>query len=626
MPAEPWKQSGHPQYAVHVAKPDTLDQYCAMRLGRVELLAVEAALTAAAGYVGSRVAGAGGAVVGGLAGLGVSALGETGRRLLDNRDSRQKIRDRIFCPPYVVDSPAAARTPATMLIAERALVPFIGRDAQLGDLIRWCKESDGEPLRVLSGAGGVGKTRLAHELASRLDGWDCVWLRAGCEAEAVGAVRRYRSLIIVDYAETRPRGSLADLVWNLAWPPNRRGIRVLLIVRALGDWWHELAGKTESVWARTILERAQILRLGSLKQGAQSFRNYYAAAIQAFSNELGIAQSNPEVPEIQRDVPILVVHIAALVNVLDYSGIPGKQGNEFLSRLLGHEDRYWQRSAEACGLSQLSRTARHQCVAELCLSGADHEAAAVDLLSRVPELADSPIATRRAVARWLHSLYPGDEDHLIGTLQPHLLAEHLVVGELSADREFLHNSITKASQKIAHHAFTVLGYAAEHDNNVTPILREILQRDPDRMLLPAISAATETGRLVEAIAGTIRTTPLSARQLAKIAAAIPKESRVLSQAGTSARRKLIEAGHAELNKAKAKASPDDRTKNQHRSQQLLAEFAQTAQFFRDKVKEEPELFREDLLNCLRLQKAVLTDLGRTAEAAKVELEIARIRI
>ena len=62
---------------------------------------------------------------------------------------------------------------------------------------------------LLTGAGGVGKTRLALGLAEeqRKAGWLCRMVRIGGEARVVAAARavsRGGVLLIVDYAETRP--------------------------------------------------------------------------------------------------------------------------------------------------------------------------------------------------------------------------------------------------------------------------------------------------------------------------------------------------------------------------------------------------------------------------------------
>ena len=63
---------------------------------------------------------------------------------------------------------------AALLSAYRAdVVPLIGRDREMADLQRWLDGADLVSIRVLVGAGGRGKTRLALELARAIskEGW-----------------------------------------------------------------------------------------------------------------------------------------------------------------------------------------------------------------------------------------------------------------------------------------------------------------------------------------------------------------------------------------------------------------------------------------------------------------------
>lgn len=107
---------------------------------------------------------------------------------------------------------------AFLLRPERAVVPFIdGRAAELEALRAWCGPGAPQSVRVLVGAGGVGKTRLAWELAAgfkaprrgrrRPDADRGAWLvAAGREDDAVQAARGVVTgpvLLVVDYAETR---------------------------------------------------------------------------------------------------------------------------------------------------------------------------------------------------------------------------------------------------------------------------------------------------------------------------------------------------------------------------------------------------------------------------------------
>jgi hypothetical protein len=591
-----------------------------MALRRLGLLGVMAALTAAAAYVGARLAGPDGAVVGAVSGVAISALGETARRWFDRLEDRRRLRTRVFLPETAMAIKGSELSPAALLAPEQATVPFIGRKKELLELINWCVDRSPDPLRLLVGAGGTGKTRLVRELAAGLNGWDCRWVQHGQEGDAIDAARRRKSLIVVDYAETRPRGSLIRLVTQLAWPP-RQGVRVLLIARAVGDWWAELGGETQTLRERTVLQNAKRTTLHALAYDHSIFEQHLHAAIRAFCEKLSASLPPTATVDLHHDASILMIHIAALVAVLESGDQSHGQQGEVLSRLLDHEDRYWQRSAKSHGLTWLSRAARCQSVAELCLSGATVLADAAELLKRIPELADSVAAPRYGVARWLQDLYPGEGANQLSSLRPHLLAEYLVVRELAADAEFADHALHDLSVDVARHALITLGYAAEHEQRAIPLALEVITADPVRMIPPAVSAAVETGvSLDTALAAQIPLASLDLLQLARISAAIPLKSKSLDRTAVVVRKRLVETGEEELMRLR-KPSVDHN--ELERRQVELMEFARVLKDQQGTVP--PATIHANLLTALQVQKDVLTASKWQSEVESISKEIAWIK-
>ena len=79
----------------------------------------------------------------------------------------------VGLPPPYQPLDDATRAPARLLLPDRGIVPFTGRGSQLR--VAAVEPTGGRlALRVLTGAGGAGKTRLAAELCARLagDGFD----------------------------------------------------------------------------------------------------------------------------------------------------------------------------------------------------------------------------------------------------------------------------------------------------------------------------------------------------------------------------------------------------------------------------------------------------------------------
>ncbi|MGC5664853.1 hypothetical protein ACN261_31175 [Micromonospora sp. WMMD723] len=126
-------------------------------------------------------------------------------RLAAQREARRHGEDAL----RVVTSAELPASVAWLLHPGREVVDFLGRGWVLRQLESWAADPDAVAVRLLTGAGGVGKTRLAREFAGRLPGWRCEWIHAGAEEQtatliASGGVPS-RLLVVVDYAETRDR-------------------------------------------------------------------------------------------------------------------------------------------------------------------------------------------------------------------------------------------------------------------------------------------------------------------------------------------------------------------------------------------------------------------------------------
>ncbi len=97
---------------------------------------------------------------------------------------------REVAPVMVQPAAVRADSVAQLLDPQLGVVPFFGRADECAGLRAWCADEHAGKLRIVTGAGGVGKTRLALWLDDALSGrgWECVWVRDGCEADAVTGV------------------------------------------------------------------------------------------------------------------------------------------------------------------------------------------------------------------------------------------------------------------------------------------------------------------------------------------------------------------------------------------------------------------------------------------------------
>src|SRR6266404_3197168 len=152
----------------------------------------------------------------------------------------------MFTPPAHARQP---KSPAELLRADvEAVRWFDERNAQLGELVDWCSDQEEAfAARLIIGAGGLGKTRLARHLAALMRDRD--WLTGMVFAEtgeALPAVPMSRLstctlplLLVVDYSETRPdviRRVVESLDVESGAPT-----RLLMLARSAGQWWERLA-------------------------------------------------------------------------------------------------------------------------------------------------------------------------------------------------------------------------------------------------------------------------------------------------------------------------------------------------------------------------------------------------
>jgi tetratricopeptide (TPR) repeat protein len=432
--------------------------------------------------------------------------------------------------------------PAGLLRADRHVVPFDGRGDEYAELREWCRD-DKPPVRLLTGPGGVGKTRLALELGRYLRscGWQVIVVGAGQEAEALRRLRattRGSLLLVVDYAETR--SGLVELLRSV--PDHSAHVRVLLIARSVGDWWDRLGADVPAV--RRLVRTQTTMEL-STELSEAACRAELVRAVPHFAGALGVAAPDHVDVSVPGVAPRLVLHAAALVAVLRAADggqlTPAGQvvaDLGVLDELLGHEQRYWAQSAAQAGLAGISGVALRRAVAVSCLLPAEDEAAAARLLRRVPDLVDGE-GPRRQVARWLAQLYPG-RTGFWGSLQPDLVAEAHVIAEVTRCPELVLTGLDELRPPQARQLLTVLSLAAAHRPADRWVLEKLLRAELDRLLPAALAVATASGgALCRVLVRVLATAPLTPRRLRQIDREIPYPSTALAGAAVAVARRVL---------------------------------------------------------------------------------------
>jgi tetratricopeptide (TPR) repeat protein len=489
------------------------------------------------------------------------AAGAFAPELVKGRQERDERLERVLDLQQVRVRPSLA----DLLRPERAAVDFVGRSAELRELTRWAEDAQGGPLCLMVGPGGVGKSRLTVEFAARMSGrgWSVHWVRDGQEARALSVtravVRRKPLLLVVDYAETR--GGLAGLLHEIAVAldvgdarAERAGggsgrVRVLLIARVDGEWWQRLA--TGEAAVREVVRRAGILRVEAELGAGLSPDELVARAVARFAELLGTVVPADWRVEVPQGARVLVLHAAALVVALGSGGSQaGAQAQTdpvrlvaeigVLDKLIEHESRLWLHSVPEPLAATGERGARRIVTAAALFSLPD-ERQAVAVLSRVPELADPWRAM--IAARWVRELYPPEGPGLwCGALGPDLLAERIVVRTLFESAGVAAALFAGAGAEQAAEGLTILTRAGQHHEDAETLIEEVVSADPSRMAGPAVTVAVETGGAIgRVLARVLARAPLGARELDRIAQAMPFPSLALADAAAVVAGRAIEA-------------------------------------------------------------------------------------
>ncbi|MFG1946135.1 tetratricopeptide repeat protein [Nonomuraea sp. NPDC048826] len=436
----------------------------------------------------------------------------------------------------------AARSPAYLLRADAQTVRFRARTTELAALAQWC-DGGGVRVRLLTGPGGQGKTRLVTELCQRLEqdpsrSWVTSWWgdrpAAGEEARRAALERPAGPvLVVLDYAETRP-----DVVAEVVRSAQLGGdapVRVLLLARSAGDWWQRLIESDSRL--EQVLDAAVVEELAPLEREPVARAAAYQEALTDLEAAL-TAMDWPHRPSSSVPTPdleaarftgagaALSLQMSALAGLLGEEPEPGRPVEEVVLR---HEARYWRDTARHHRLSVSEPTFR-RAVAVASLCGAAAEPEAVDLLRRVPWLGDQHEDALFAVARWLRDLYPASGGGYWGSLQPDRLAEHLAAALLRECPGLLGSLAAHTSTEQDFQALTVLARASARHRDIAPEVAAMVAAHPV-VAATAMRVATQSedpSVLLAGLSALLRDDRLSAEHAAMLSDLIPEQTRALS--------------------------------------------------------------------------------------------------
>lgn len=401
--------------------------------------------------------------------LGISGAGQAATDAAPEKESYEAILDWQKWTAENMDAPSILLRP------EFQTVPFHDARAEhLQEILSWAEEKNAlypTVVRLLTGGGGAGKTRLLLEVCARLrtEGWLAGFLPYGRLEKHPSLLDNLAKeptniLMVLDYAESR-RGELVDVLRAAVGNAAKRRFCVVLLARGAGDWWDRRADylnedpKVEAILRGAATSGPYLLTAKPLELPERN--KIYQDALAAFANKLEKKVSSLPLPDLV-DVhfaKILYIHMAALAFLLQ--DVVSLAADDLLELILSHERNYWHKCGQEAGFSERMVDGIAQTMLQFTLAGGvESSKGAKKLIQRTPQPRGWNHQEQQELFKLLRRLYP-QEGGGITALEPDLLGEHLVAQGLKGDQEPLEVALEKeATDAAAVQALTVLNRLA----------------------------------------------------------------------------------------------------------------------------------------------------------------------
>jgi hypothetical protein len=451
----------------------------------------------------------------------------------------------VLTPPYQM-WPGSGSATSLLLRSEFGVAPFRGRTAELEALSGWCDVDERVAVGVLTGGGGIGKTRLAAELCARQG--RVGWLTGSLVAPSPGlASAASPVLVTIDEAHTRV-DEVASLLATLRGFP--QPARILLLSRGLGEWWSEvlpdrLAGDAS---AQVALASALTMQVGPAHDDVAGRREAFEEAARAFAATLGHPVPALAAPDLTGDPfdRMLFIHLAALTALEGGEEAPreGPIADALIADALDRERKYWRETASAAGLGLDTHVLR-RAVAVCVVARVDDEGSAAEVLRAVPDLVDAREQSRREVARWLRGLYPQplaerERGSWWRPLAPDLLGEALLGQVLGDVRELAAGVLDRVTAPARHRAMAVLTQAARRHRAAEDALADALLLHVGGWWTTAMAVAREMSEPIGRLLADALDHEADAALAEEIKAALPRHSVALRGVRYVVAKKVLE--------------------------------------------------------------------------------------
>lgn len=383
-----------------------------------------------------------------------------------------------------------------LLRAEEAVISFDPkRDPFLESQISWVESNYPIAVRLLTGAGGVGKTRLALELCLRLkaQGWHAGFLLSECEvnnceklvSQIIASERP--CCVVIDYAETRQSVLLATMKALLKIQISKP-VRILLLARDGGEWWAALSAKDASCEA--LLEgdaTSGPFLLPRLHDSEPERQQAYSLALRTFAELLGVTpgQHLPNLADSHFAHP-LYIQMAALMAL---RGERPRSAEALQRAVVNHEKRYWGKILSI--VPGDNGEYERQAALLMTLATLANGIATERSIENAWAAAGERKSDLRRIYTALSSLYP-DRQGLQG-LRPDLIGEALVAQSLLAnDGSILLDVVIGGEKKMRQSGLTVLARLLRNRTDLASLVEDALIKKFTLCVDEVVSVCIET--------------------------------------------------------------------------------------------------------------------------------------